>query len=158
MNIFARKQPKLDKTPSDENVNLATDNVTRICNDDSLKSEFANLSALVMENSKHNATLKATLNSYPQYNKIVNTLKQDTESNGDAAAEPVAQRAMRPTAWNAVQSASVMEGNRPASVMEGNRLASRGGRRRTKNAKYYNKRRRTKRRRSKRRRSNKRRA
>ena len=135
---FNRSKAKSDppEEPTKAEVESANELVNDLCSDPTLKKYIAPVSSRLMKNE---ALTKSVLN---ELNKV----------NGFARVTTYLEEARKPP----ISSSSGMAAAKAAKERGEGELA--GGRRRTKNAKYYNKRRRSKRRRSKRRRSNKRRA
>ena len=145
-----RGKPKQAEEPSDGNKQqLASQAVDKFCESVNAKGKAAILAAHL--NGSQKKILEGVFKNYDEYDAIITELKQQerpverVEAAGVGATVPAAAPAP----------ATAVNWDYPPPESWG---GSGGGRRRTKNAKYYNKRRRTKRRRTKRRRSNKRRA
>lgn len=129
-------KPKPPEEPTKEEVASANDLVNNLCSDPTLKKYIAPVSSRLMKNEALKDSVLKELSKVNGFELVTKYLKE-------AQKPPIS-----PSSGMAAALAAKESG-------EGEHA---GGRRRTKNAKYYNKRRRSKRRRSKRRRSNKRRA
>ena len=150
-----RGKPKQAEEPSDGNKQqLASQAVDKFCESVNAKGKAAILAARL--NGSQKKILEGVFKNYNEYDAIITELKQQerpverVEAAGVGATVPTPPMPSPPP--QSLSTAVNWDGQRDEHG------GGSGGRRRTKNAKYYNKRRRTKRRRSKRRRSNKRRA
>ena len=150
-----RGKPKQAEEPSDGNKQqLASQAVDKFCESVNAKGKAAILAARL--NGSQKKILEGVFKNYDEYDAIITELKQQerpverVEAAGVGATVPTPPMPSPPP--QSLSTEVNWDGQRDEHG------GGSGGRRRTKNAKYYNKRRRTKRRRSKRRRSNKRRA
>ena len=171
-----RGKPKQAEEPSDGNKQqLASQAVDKFCESVNAKGKAAILAARL--NGSQKKILEGVFKNYDEYDAIIAELKQQerpverVEAAGVGATVPTPPMPSPPpqslsTAVGATVPTPPMPSPPPQSLSTAvnwdgqldEHGGGSGGRRRTKNAKYYNKRRRTKRRRTKRRRSNKRRA
>lgn len=166
--LTTKKQPKPNVAPTEQDYQLAEDTLNNICSDQNIKIQLKKISANVMTNEPIKKSVLIELKKIDGFTTLTDTIKEKQKeaaanngevmaaNNGAVAAEVAANNGVINTDFNFIRQ-GVTAAQQPAAEVP-QQAALGGGRRRTKNAKYYNKRRRSKRRRSKRRRSNKRRA
>ena len=160
-----RGKPKQAEEPSDGNKQqLASQAVDKFCESVNAKGKAAIIAARL--NGSQKKILEGVFKNYDEYDAIIAELNQQERPVERVEAAGVGATVPTPPMPSPPMPSPPMPSPPPQSLStavnwDGERDehgGGSGGRRRTKNAKYYNKRRRTKRRRTKRRRSNKRRA